>query len=242
MLLGFYRLVLLIAGIGLVSGCAVRRDDPPPRIALLAPFEGENRGIGYDALYAARLAFADADTHIELYPIDDGGTIESAVNRAEALAGDPLTAAVIILGQTASAPQTLTALADLPMLIVGEWGVSANQAGVFVLSAQELTADDTHGDFRRDTVYRSSALSPTFEFAERITGSDPFAPTPGLYSMLTYDAAHIAIAALRATRSATETALAETDYTGLNGRIRFSAAGYWLDAPIYTYHVTRLPR
>ncbi len=236
------RLTLIAAAITLVSGCAIQRDDPPPRIALLAPFEGESRDLGYDALYAARLAFVDVGTQAELYPLDDGGTVETAANRATALAGDPLTLAVIVLGYSASAAQTLTAFGDLPVLVVGEWSVTADPSGVFVLSAQELTPGEAHGDFQRDSVYRSSALSPTAEFTERIAGSDGFAPAPGLYSMLTYDAAQITIAALRATRSGTRDALAETDYTGLNGRIRFSSLGYWLDAPIYTIHITRLPR
>ncbi len=236
------RLTLLAAAISLLSGCAVQRADPPPRIALLAPFEGASRDLGYDALYAARLAFADAGTQAELYPLDDGGAVETAVSRAQALAGDPLTLAVIVLGHSASDTQTLTAFGDLPVLVVGEWNVSAAPSGVFVLSAQELTPADAHGDFQRDSFYQSSALSPTAEFAERIAESDTFAPAPGLYSMLTYDAAQIAIAALRTTRSTTKTALAETDYTGLNGRIRFSPSGYWLDAPIYMIHVTRLSR
>ncbi len=41
----------------LLSACAVKRTPTIYRIALLAPFEGRYREIGYNALYAARMAF-----------------------------------------------------------------------------------------------------------------------------------------------------------------------------------------
>lgn len=189
------------------------------RIALLAPFEGRYREIGYDALYAARLALQDAGSdHIELLPIDDGGTPTSAVDRARALHADPQVAAVILLGYAATAPPTLAALQDIPYLIVGNW--DAQPAGnraylltypisavnftvparVEVTTAAQLEAPLIGGEvlalrqFSRlrpslaGVTILSSATLPDQDFIERYRSSDPFAPEPGLLAPLTYDA------------------------------------------------------
>ena len=77
----------------------------PMKLALLAPFEGRFREIGYNALYAIRLAFDDAKPrNIQLLAVDDGGSVESAVARVKALNLDPAVAAIIALGSSRHAP------------------------------------------------------------------------------------------------------------------------------------------
>ncbi|NDJ60724.1 MAG: hypothetical protein GYB67_06335 [Chloroflexi bacterium] len=107
----------------ILSACAAQTTETPLRVALLAPFEGRYRELGYNALYAARLAFSDAasPTNVTLLPIDDGGTVASAADRARALAQDPLVMIALALGPFAAAPETQHAFADTPMLIVGHW-------------------------------------------------------------------------------------------------------------------------
>lgn len=128
----------------LISACAVVRTAPVQYIALLAPFEGRYSEIGYDALYAARLALADAKRNdLELLPIDDGGTTARAAERARALAHHPQNAAVIALGYFSADAQTQEAYGDLPVLIVGGWTMERAGEHVFILSshaiAQQLT-------------------------------------------------------------------------------------------------------
>jgi len=73
------------------------------RVALLAPFEGRYREIGYNALYAARLAFTESGfANVELMPIDDGGSVVTAVLRARALTHDPQVIGALILGYQAA--------------------------------------------------------------------------------------------------------------------------------------------
>lgn len=111
------------------------------RIALLAPFEGRYREIGYNALYAARLAFRDfADSHIELLAVDDGGRSATAAARARALSQDPLVKAVVILGYAATDAETLRAFSDVPVLVVGDWGAQPETDRVFVLANPQLNA------------------------------------------------------------------------------------------------------
>lgn len=123
------------------AGCAVVRDTRPLYIALLAPFEGRYREVGYNALYAARLALADApNSSYTLLPIEDGGTPEQAALRASALVIDERVAAVLVLGQTAAHPAVQTALHPVPAVIVGGWTDTRAGESTFVLSAADTAA------------------------------------------------------------------------------------------------------
>lgn len=129
--------VALVAA--LLCGCAVVTSPPIRRIALLAPFEGRYREVGYDALYAGRLAFADADRPAyEFLPVDDGGTPQRAADRARALVGDSSVVAVIVLGYHAASDEALAALGDMPTLIVGSWTTTPPINQVYILSNPDI--------------------------------------------------------------------------------------------------------
>ncbi len=131
---GARRALPLLAILLLANACAAIHTPPIAKIALLAPFEGRYREVGYEALYAARLALADAgDPQVELLAVDDGGT--EAASRARALTEDPQIAVVIALGYAATAPDTLQAFGDLPVLAIGDWGAEATGDNVFILSS-----------------------------------------------------------------------------------------------------------
>jgi ABC-type branched-subunit amino acid transport system substrate-binding protein len=122
-----------------MSGCAVTHSVTPVRIALLAPFEGRYREVGYNALYAARLALADeGDVAIELMAVDDGGTVDSAASRGKALMLDPTVRAVIALGYDSADAATQNALDSVPMLIVGDWSTRPMRQGVYVLASPQI--------------------------------------------------------------------------------------------------------
>ena len=55
----FLRVPLLFALLMILSGCASVK--PVVKIGLVAPFEGRARAVGYDAIYAARLAVREAN-------------------------------------------------------------------------------------------------------------------------------------------------------------------------------------
>lgn len=256
---------IALISFALMCSCAVVQTSPTTRVALLAPFEGRYREIGYNALYAARLAFANIpDTSLEFLPVDDGGTLERAVDRAHALALDPQLVAAVVLGYHAAAPETLTAFEDIPVLIVGDWSMPPEINSVFVLSNPALAAQitaTTHIDvtdaalletpviggevfalrgFARLRVspsgvtVASSGSLPDTQFTERYRQSDPFAPQPGLLATLTYDAFRMIMLVDQADRTSMNTALQNTSYEGLNGTIRL-ADGYWENAPIHFY-------
>jgi ABC-type branched-subunit amino acid transport system substrate-binding protein len=75
---------------------------PVVKFGLVAPFEGRYRPVGYDAIYAARLAVRERNAaggvggyRVELVAYDDGGDAQMAVERARQLAFDLQVVAVI---------------------------------------------------------------------------------------------------------------------------------------------------
>lgn len=216
------RIAFLAAITLCFSACAVLRAPETRRIALFAPFEGRYREIGYNALYAARLAAADnPSAQVELLAVDAGGI--EAVNRASALAQDPLVMAVVALGSDATAPEVLRAFGDIPVLIVGEWGAQPIGDTVFIFSNPDIAkqistspsisvtdAAETPAPVVGSDVFAldgfaklrdqlggvtvlSSGTLPDDEFTARYQRSDPFAPEPGLLATLTQSATSTAI-------------------------------------------------
>jgi ABC-type branched-subunit amino acid transport system substrate-binding protein len=253
-------LILLLAAL-IVTGCAGGRD--PLRVALLAPFEGRYREVGYDLLYAVRLGLADAPQGgaLSLLAVDDGGTSDTALMRARALVRDSSVRAVLVAGYAATEPRVLEAFAGLPVIVIGGWGVSDPPEGVFVLSsadiatartevtalarqASPLTGGEALALKQFPTLRESlegvtviSSASPADDaFAERLMASALFVEPPGLLSTLAYDAAGLLAGVLAATpdRAAVVSALNAVSYDGINGTIQF-ADGFWQDAPVYRY-------
>lgn len=258
-------LVRLIAGVLCLwlVGCGAA--PIPPRIALLAPFEGRYREIGYDALYAARMALQD--TPIELLPIDDGGSFESAADRVRALAYDPQVMLILALGYAAAGPEALSASGKLPVLVIGNWGIPARPEQVFILSspviddrltiparsdildAAQFETPFIGGDVLSLTQFArlrsslegitvmTSASLPDPAFQERYQSSDPFASSPGLLASLTYDAAGMAAQAVQISSGQREGVLQALSTIHYNGLNGTIAFenGYWTNAPVNTY-------
>lgn len=178
-----------------LSACAIARTEPTTRIALLAPFEGRYREVGYEALYAARLAIQDSGrTDIELLPIDDGGTSASAADRASALKQDPQVIGAVTLGYAATDPDTQIAFGDLTVYVVGNWESprisvtdAARQESPFQCNMVCTVTQfpKLRADLSGITVVANAEL-PNADFRERYLASAEFAPAPGLIAEGTY--------------------------------------------------------
>lgn len=110
-----------------LTGCA--SVSPVVKIGLVAPFEGEYRAVGYDVIYAARLAVREINEaggiggyRVALVALDDGGNPELARQTAVSLAVDP--AVVTVLGhwqaETTAVAQPIYAQNNLPFIPMGE--------------------------------------------------------------------------------------------------------------------------
>ncbi len=221
----------------LLTGCAVLPTPQTGRIVLFAPFEGQHRAVGYNALYAARLALADSGTRtVDLLAVDDGGTLQAALRHARAIATDPLVRAVLLVGQHATTPEVQNTLGH-PALIVGAWGHVPANAQTFVLSSALLAeADDSDAYALAVLPYLADAPTlPTFRssgqpaapiFAQRYRESAPHTPAPNHLAMLTYDAMRLLLVSIEQGQP-----LSTLTYSGMSGTLRFRD-GYWQDAPI----------
>lgn len=94
------RLAICVLVALALAGCGVTR--PVVKIGVVAPFEGRYRTVGYDVIYAARLAVRERNAAggingytVEVVSLDDGGDAASAEVQARKLALDPAVVAVI---------------------------------------------------------------------------------------------------------------------------------------------------
>lgn len=156
------RRVLCLLGVLWLVGCSPSH--PLERYVLIAPFEGEEREVGYQVLYGARLAIQQANRlDIELLAVDDGGSPEQLQQRLYALARDPAVQHIMIAGSNS---------ADLSLgtsqYRIGQWKVDpdspcGDKCTLLFFRAQlesgeaiivETTSPPINPDFR--TVYLTS--------------------------------------------------------------------------------------
>jgi hypothetical protein len=191
----WFVLILLV-----LSGCAVSKTEPIKRIALLAPFEGRYREVGYQALYAGRMAIAEANRiDLELLAVDDGGSVETAIDRSNALNNDPLIEIILVLGIHAADEQVVKLLQP-PMIMVGEW----DDNELAELAAQ--TDPFTCGSLCLIPSFALLAENPALAtikvsaepvddaFRERYVNFDQFVPEPLPIAQQAYSATRYAIA------------------------------------------------
>lgn len=218
------------------------------KIGLVAPFEGAYRSLGYDVIWAARLAVREANTTdaipgygVELVALDDMGEAARAQEQADKLIVDP--DVVVVIGhwrsQTTAAVAPTYGSANLPVIAAG--GIAGDaEHGVYALwdpatclvrgpdGCIEMLAGSTV-----DAVCALAPLAPESAdpgFADRyaeIAGSAPV-----FSSGLAYDATRVAIAAIaraatigRPTRAAVAAALGEVSIEGLAGPLAWDATG-----------------
>ena len=131
------RLVLrwFLATACCLSACVpIQISRPAFKVGLLAPFEGQGRAIGYEALYAAKLALQErnasgglAGWSVELVALDNANLPHETVRQAQVLAVDPdVMRMVVVLNLSDVAPtRVLLASFAIPFeLVAAEGGAS----------------------------------------------------------------------------------------------------------------------
>ncbi len=116
------------------------------KIGLAAPFEGRYRSIGYDAIYAARLAVREINAaggvngwQLELVAYDDRADLEMSRAAARNLLTDPDVVAVIghYRQETTAAAGEFYMAGEMPLIALGGW--LTNTTGVWHLSPSPET-------------------------------------------------------------------------------------------------------
>ena len=189
---------------GFFSGCAGVA--PVVKVGLVAPFEGRHRAVGYDAIYAARLALREVNAaggvhgvRLKLVALDDSGSPELARQSAASLVVDDDVVAVVghWLPQTTEAARSLYGQGQLPFLAAGEPPLTPREP-------EQLPA----------------------WFREAYKNITPFGEEAGPYAAPTYDAFMLLADALKVantqgdiSRRSVAAALRGLQYGGLSGPI-----------------------
>ncbi len=106
---------------------------PAIKIGLVAPFEGRYRYVGYDAIYAVRLALREANAiggvagyNVELVAYDDAADPAMAIEQAHKLAADSTVVAAIghFHEETTAAALSVYAETGIPLVAVAPTGPS----------------------------------------------------------------------------------------------------------------------
>jgi ABC-type branched-subunit amino acid transport system substrate-binding protein len=143
----------------MTGACAVAQPvRPVTKIGLAAPFEGQYRYVGYEAMYAARLALREANAtggvggySVELVAYDDHGTADGARTAARNLVLDPSVGAVIghFRDESNEVAQVLYDSAGLPTINAGSVDGFGDHQGnlicLFLLRLAHETSDEGQG-------------------------------------------------------------------------------------------------
>ncbi len=247
-------ILLLPSSFLLLSSCLpVTR--PVVKIGLVAPFEGRYRHLGYEVIYAVRLAVravnaADglAGYSVELAALDDTGDPEMAVEQARKLATDPQVVAVLghwLDATTAAAAPEYERL-QLPLLI--PFSAFAPPDSAYRLWHAPCLWDTPAGCFNTVeelAILNSRPITVTSAVPLPADSTDPgFADRyraisngfePRLAAVLAYDATHLIFEAITRdigangapSRAGVQAQLAQSDYAGLSGNFSFDAEREW---------------
>lgn len=174
-------LVLLVALPA--AGCA--SVDPVIKIGLVAPFEGRDRDVGYDAIYSARMAVREinaaggvAGHRVSLVALDDRGDPELARQAAASLAIDPGVIAVVghYLPESTAAAEAIYRENGVPLLPLGRPPFAPFDPLVLPAEFREAYAavtpfDEIAGPFAGPTYDAIGLLREALAEAEETTGT-----------------------------------------------------------------------
>ncbi|NTU63988.1 MAG: ABC transporter substrate-binding protein [Chloroflexi bacterium] len=248
--LSFSLSLILSFSLSLLLAACTASTPPVVKIGLVAPFEGRYRHVGYEAIYAARLAIREINARggidgqrIELVALDDRGEPEQAITAARQLVLDPQVVAVIghLRPDSSDAAMKVYCEAGLPVIVVE----SAAQAceGAFVLgrAPRDRWPDD-------QLIFVSSvpdpgSLSAAQDFVKSYNAIPIDGTRAGPIALQTYDALNLLFEAIARTegidREGVQAALSQINFSGLGAPYAFDSQGQLIDPQTYVFEYVR---
>ena len=224
---------------------------PTIKLGLVAPFEGQDRAVGYEVIWAVRLAVREANEQalvpgygLELVALDDMGDERRAQEQADKLAADPQVVAVLghWLQATTAAVSEGYATAGLPLLAAGgvEPDLAAGRLPLWnaddcLLRSSQGCLEDWAGR-QSDLTAGVCALAPLVldeidaDFVEAYRSLAGAAPGPA--TVAAYDGTRALIAAIAQaahdgppTRTSVAAALPQVTVEGVGGIVSWQPDG-----------------
>jgi ABC-type branched-subunit amino acid transport system substrate-binding protein len=216
------------------------------KIGLVAPFEGRYRPIGYEAIYAARLAIREInargglDGHrIELVALDDRGEPERAITAARQLMLDPQVVAVIghLRPDSSDAAMQIYCEAGLPVIVVESAGQACEGAFVLGSAPRDRWPEDQLTFV--SNVPDPNGLAAAQEFVKNYNAIPIDGTRAGPIALQTYDAISLLFEAIdraeRIDRVGVQAALQSIDFSGLGAHYAFDQQGKLIDPQTYVF-------
>ena len=241
-----------------LAACSTGSTAPVVKIGLAAPFEGRYRAIGYEAIYAARLAIREINAaggiggyRVELFALDDGGDPAMAIEQARKMAIDPQVIAVIghYRPETTGAAIGHYCAERLPLLAVEpvRTGVCRDAFALTPPITTPLSSSDPASFLFVGTVPHPADAPEAAAFVEAYNAIPIDGTRAGPIALQTYDAMVLLFDALgrniqaegKPSQGGMARALAESDFTGLGGVYRFDAEGNRTQMKMYTYRYSK---
>jgi ABC-type branched-subunit amino acid transport system substrate-binding protein len=158
---------LLISSFFLLNSCSSVQ--PVVKVGLVAPFEGEQRAIGYDVIYSARLAVREINEagginghRVALVALDDGGDVAMSEETAVSLSIDPGVVAVVgnWLPENTAVAADIYAQHNLPFIAMGKrpFGEITNLPPEFTQAYEAVTPFDETAGVYAGTTYDAFQL------------------------------------------------------------------------------------
>ncbi|HZY41047.1 MAG TPA: ABC transporter substrate-binding protein [Anaerolineae bacterium] len=240
-------LFLFVALSLFLSACALTQ--PVIKIGLVAPFEGRFRAIGYEAVYAARLAIREINARggvngyrIELVALDDRGEAERAIEAARQLVIDPQVVAVIghYRPTTSAAALAVYCASRVPVVAIETSRAPADCQGVGLFIGR--APDERWGADRLTFVSNvpdPNALPPAADFVQKYNAIPIDGTRAGPIALQTYDVMSLVFDAFeraeKIDRSGVAAVLARSQFAGLGNKYAFDQAGDLIEGITYVY-------
>lgn len=224
---------------------------PVIKIGLVAPFDGRYRSIGYEAIYAARLAIREINAQggingyrLELVALDDRGEPDQAIEAARKLTVDRQVVAVIGHYRPDSTDAALETYCNQRIPVIAIESVyplpdkCLQPIDVFVLGHASIERW-----LSKPLVFVSNVPDPNdFPVAQNFVAAYNAIPIDGTragpIAFQTYDAMYLVFDAIqRAAKIDPDSVRAELPrpHAGLGGHYTFDPQGNLIDAKVYTF-------
>jgi ABC-type branched-subunit amino acid transport system substrate-binding protein len=233
-----------------LAACASTQ--PVVKIGLVAPFEGRYRSIGYEAIYAARLAVREINAkggvrgyRIELVALDDRGDPAQAIESARKLMIDPQVMAVIGHYRPDSTDAAIEDYCDGHMPLMAIESVASLPPACLQPPNGFVLGHASRDQWPDDRItFVGSVPDPNSLLAARTFVANynaiPIDGTrAGPIALQTYDAMALLIDAIsragKIDRVEVAMAIANGNFSGLGGHYAFDQYGNLIDARSYVY-------
>jgi len=228
---------------------------PVVKIGLVAPFEGRYRPIGYEAIYAARLAIREINARggingqrVELVALDDRGEPDKAIEAARQLVLDPQVVAVIGHLRPDSTDAALKVYCEAGLLVIAIESAAPGCESAFVAGAAPRESWPEDQLIFVSNVPDPNGLVAAQEFVTKYNAIPIDGTRAGPIALQTYDAMSLLFEAFRGAqpidRAGVKAALSQIHFKGLGATYAFDQRGKLIEpqTTVFEYGKDRQPQ